>query len=1447
MPLNVLRSPLKSINSNVEVVSPSKNRFIADEKPDLPPPSASASTRPMQLLALSPTKNTVLTQPDAVDEIGNSGSKSRLVIDKLVLTNFKSYVGVQEVGPFHSSFSAVVGPNGSGKSNVIDSMLFVFGFRANKMRQAKLSELIHNSDKHQNLSFCSVDVHFKQVIDKIDYGEDESPVDVVPGEDLVITRKAYRNNSSEYYINGNRSNYTEVTTLLKDQGIDLDHKRFLILQGEVESIAQMKPKAEKENDDGLLEYLEDIIGTAQYKSKIENSLDEVNNLNDVCVEKENRFEIVEKEKDNLEDDKDKALNFLKLDRQLTLKKSVAFQAQIHNRTEKSKENLEKFTKLKERLDEERKINADLHKEIKDLDTKYSECSMKIKDINEQINKLQKKQRQVDKENVRFDEQKKNLNNKIKKSEKMISATNTSLQNANTKLENHLMEQKEYEEELKELQSQLEIEVNELESVRKELSNKTKPFTDEISKIQKELQPWNEKLNAKESQVKVAESNVELIESEFSNFDKEIAAKQDQMEKIVDHGKKLQEQLISLKKEKSKIQKQIEHGTKETKNAEIRLQEMKENLTNTRHKVVDAKNSLSNSQNKSKVLSGLLRLQRSGRISGFYGRLGDLAVIDDQYDVAISTACSQLDDMVVETVEIGQQCIEYLRSQHLGYARFICLNKLRQFRMDPINTPMNCPRLFDLISPKDPKFLPAFYSVLRDTLVAENLNAANRAAYGSNKRYRVVTLDGKLIDTSGTLSGGGNYVHRGGMRTKSNSTYDDAELYTEEDVNHLESELVAKEKHFQVAQDTLREMETALKSLHDRDPEIDVSISKIELEMKSLTTDLASLTKIVEDLNSTKEATIAKLNSDLTDAKDIVTQRKQQLAELKDGASSLENQLEKLEQKIMDIGGVKLKMQKSEVDGINQKIEILNHKSSTTLHSIKKAQNEIKRSEKTLKNSEVELSTTSAELAKIEEEFAKKDTNTAELEKQINKLNDEKESIAEEVDQVKEELGTKKAKINELKSTEIELENSIEKYEAVVRHDKKAIASIKHELDSLEFRDVSHLIGWLDLGIPVKKAAVKEKFNKKKRKRKTRINDDGEEVEVEEEDDVEEESEEDNEHGQTEEIEVDENEEKEEDANKEGQEDNSEGENENDENGTQAESGEYDLSELKELKELFNTTGFPILNEEKISELDLDEVYNEIESIEGELENIRVDVNILEEYGRRASEYHNRKTDLNDAVAEREKLRDYVEELKKKRLNEFMKGFYTISSTLKEMYQMITMGGNAELELVDSLDPFAEGILFSVMPPKKSWKNISNLSGGEKTLSSLALVFALHKYKPTPLYVMDEIDAALDFRNVSIVANYIKERTQNAQFIVISLRNNMFELAQRLVGIYKVQNMTRSVTLKNRDILGNGNGGTDTRGRSSQMVPGSPIRNLSPLRMISQKRSRSPTRSPSQAP
>jgi structural maintenance of chromosome 4 len=176
---------------------------------------------------------------------------------------------------------------------------------------------------------------------------------------------------------------------------------------------------------------------------------------------------------------------------------------------------------------------------------------------------------------------------------------------------------------------------------------------------------------------------------------------------------------------------------------------------------------------------------------------------------------------------------------------------------------------------------------------------------------------------------------------------------------------------------------------------------------------------------------------------------------------------------------------------------------------------------------------------------------------------------------------------------------------------------------------------------------------------------------------------------------------------------------------------------------------PTYTVDELEDMSKDTLKAAIAHLEERTQNASVDLSVLPEYRRRCAEHAARSTDLAEAIAARTAAKSRLDTLRSLRLTGFMEGFSTISLRLKEMYQMITMGGNAELELVDSLDPFSEGILFSVMPPKKSWKNIGNLSGGEKTLSSLALVFALHHYRPTPLYVMDEIDAALDFRNVSI--------------------------------------------------------------------------------------------------
>jgi structural maintenance of chromosome 4 len=105
--------------------------------------------------------------PNILGDTENHSPEPRLTIKSLVLENFKSYAGVQEIGPFHRSFSAIVGPNGSGKSNVIDAILFVFGKQAKTLRLNKVSDLIHNSEQFPNLSSARVTVNFYDTVLKV--------------------------------------------------------------------------------------------------------------------------------------------------------------------------------------------------------------------------------------------------------------------------------------------------------------------------------------------------------------------------------------------------------------------------------------------------------------------------------------------------------------------------------------------------------------------------------------------------------------------------------------------------------------------------------------------------------------------------------------------------------------------------------------------------------------------------------------------------------------------------------------------------------------------------------------------------------------------------------------------------------------------------------------------------------------------------------------------------------------------------------------------------------------------------------------------------------------------------------------------------------------------------------------------------------------------------------
>lgn len=1157
---------------------------------------------------------------------------SRMTITYLTLTNFKSYAGKQMVGPFHSSFSSVVGPNGSGKSNVIDSLLFVFGFRASKMRQGKISALIHNSAQFPDLEFCEVEVHFNEVMDEPTGGST-----VVPNSQLVIARRVFKNNSSKYYINGRTSDFTTVTTLLKGKGVDLDHKRFLILQGEVESIAQMKPKAANEHDDGLLEYLEDIIGTSKYKTPIDEAAVETEQLNEVCLEKSTRVQHVEKERNSLEDKKNKAIAYIRDENELASKQSSLYQIYVAECGDNLQVTDEAIAQIQEQLNGELERHQGSEEEIKSMEKQYKAGSKEYEKLEKSTQGILKEMSQLDKETVKIDEKKKFLANKAKKLEKTYDSSKLGIQDSATQVKNAEDDIARISSETEELEQEMQAEDEELTKIRESLKGKTQGLSDQIAVKQKQLEPWSAKINEKQSSMAVAQSELDILHEKENAGATAIAETEAKISNLQEQQSTKAGELEECKTRRKGAEKELQRLQKQVDQLSAQEPTLKSKLSGARQKADEARASLSATQSQGNVLAGLTRLKEAGRIDGFHGRLGDLGAIDQKYDVAISTACPSLDNLVVDTVEVGQQCIDYLRKNNLGRANFILLDRLPNRNLSTIQTPENVPRLFDLVKSKHGRFLPAFYSVLQNTLVAKDLDQANRIAYGA-QRWRVVTLDGQLIDKSGTMSGGGTRVAKGGMSSKLASDV------SKDQVSKLEVDRDAVEKEYSELQESYREIEGQLHDLQNQVPRLETQAQKLTLELDSIERNIADSQKRIQEIAAEQQFSKADKQQVASLEKSLVSLQKE-IQQIQSQSASIEEEIEELQNKIMEVGGIKLRSQKTKVDGLKEQIDTHNEGLSSAEVAKSKAEKQGKKHEKAYADASAELEKIAADLEQVQEDARNQSKGTSEFRQQAESAQQALEDRKEELQALKAQLDEHIAELNETRGAEVEMRNKLEENQKILLDNQKRLRYWEEKLSKLSLQNVSE---------------------------------DGE---------------------------------------------------------------EHDPEPM------------PQLSRDELEDLNKESLKAAIAGLE-ERTSSSVELTVLAEYRRRVEEHTTRLADLNTALAARETAKKRTDDLRRLRLEGFMEGFSMISMRLKEMYQMITMGGNAELELVDSLDPFAEGILFSVMPPKKSWKNISNLSGGEKTLSSLALVFALHHYKPTPLYVMDEIDAALDFKNVSLIVSLL---------------------------------------------------------------------------------------------
>ncbi|KAG8343051.1 RecF RecN SMC N terminal domain [Trypanosoma vivax] len=1266
---------------------------------------------------------------------------TRLVVRDIDVENFKSYAGKHRIGPFHKTFTAVIGPNGSGKSNVIDSMLFVFGKNARKIRLEKLSELIHVSAAHQNLTYASVTVNFVRVRESLEEQRDPNFRMEEPNSELSIKREVHKSGLSQYFINGVRTAQREVVETLIKQGVDLEHNRFLILQGEVEQIALMKPKAEREGEEGLLEYLDDLIGTNSFAGKISEATKAAEEAQVARLDALDRERKLRAEREALDDAKNSAIAFVTKDNHL--QKILITLCQLRMRT------------LEEKLTEPRRLLKEIDDRIvemrKDVDEKLARklhAEEKLSLCKRELAEVTKERDAARAERDAADKKVEQLRSGADEDNKARRKLEDRIKKVKGEMEKALLQQQDTEREAIIHQQNLEEATQYVEQLQKEYDSRSEELVSLFTPLRQEL---DKKKAAFAPYERAVVEMRELLDTARSRLE----AQQEVELKLKEQLDKLDANMDTHKERAM----QLEHLLKDADNERYKeeLQRLQDTLTGAaerKHSINSAIQEIKSSYREGEADDRAMEFLLSQRsLKGYYGTLRQLGRIDDAYDIAAGVASNAWTFHVVEDRKTASKALELLRVNNVARASMLVLQEVERELKSRMESEFRPPtpkakRLFDLITPINDRFRVAFYHAVGNTLVVRDLSEAREVAFGGAQRHRVVTLRGELAEPGGSITGGGSVPR--GAKLKAARLPQDKEAAKAE-LQRLQAELVEAVEEERVAQEQLNKLRLSQQHLS---PE---QVSRLRVELRSLRVTLESSSQQRAQLLEEMEENEVSNKKRRVALADKVQEAQQNLHVAEKSRDSHQSDVKRLEEELENVGGEGYKL-------LGQELKKQQGRAEAEENALRECRRLSQRLRATRERKETDMAEYVAELQRITEEAERGAAGalpaaiaaTEELTRLYNAV-DARYAKAQSV------IEEAKAAVPEMHKALVEAQKKLGDEERFRQVETAKMADALQELEKFEqkidgceekIKENVELYGWetLELTAPEAVADGQTQAEENKKQVASTAGSDDEVVE---------------EPSGREDVDVEEDVES---------------------VSTQVtERGQVQTADIQSMS--FR------LSPEELSRCDYERSVHLAKSLSEETKLLHgeIDFRAVALWRERDAEYRKGRAQYLSLKEVSDAADRQLQQLKEERRHSFMECFVRVQERLREVYQLLTHGGDADLELVDVNDPF-EGINFVVRPPKKSWKQISNLSGGEKTLSSLALIFSLHDIKPTPIYVMDEIDAALDFRNVSIVANYILRQASGAQFIIISLRNNMFELAHQLVGVCKVMDVARTLVL-----------------------------------------------------
>jgi chromosome segregation protein len=936
-------------------------------------------------------------------------------INKLEMHGFKSFAKKTEL-IFNNTYNCIIGPNGSGKSNILDALCFVLGKSSSKaLRAERSSNLIYNGGKAKNpAKEGAVSIYF-------DNSNKEFPL---TDNFVKVTRIIRQSGQSLYKINDKTVTRQNILDVLSHATVNPDGYN-IILQGDIARIIEVSP-------DERRKIVEEIAGISVYEDKKNKALRELEKVEDSIRE----VEIVMKEKNSyireLKKDRDQALKYKELEEKTAQNKASYLHIQIKRKEADKKDKDSSVEKVQKEID---KHAADIEK----LKAEIAVKNKRIDEINAEIEQKGEKEqvelnKQVEELRVNLATHRTRIEN-CKQQIAQIDNRRDQLKGNMTEIDDRVSNYIAEKEGLEKRKVSVDADLVKMEDAIARIREKND--VEGAHEIEQQVEVLDKK--ADEDQLKIQElreqqqelfREKDRIELQLDNIDEAIA-------KVKNVEKEHKAELEKLKNKKNLFKSMVTDLGKrldddssyasQLNTARGRLQSMMEELSKLQARNISITEALGASNAVTKVLDQKKKFRAFGTVS-------ELGHVQSKYSLALEIAAgNKIKSIVVENDKAAADAISYLKSQKLGIATFLPLNKIRSVNPHPESDALakmsGVHGLASQLVDYDPKFKSVFSYVFGNTLVVDNIDIARKI--GINK-IRMVTLDGDLVEVSGAMHGGyrGRKAGAGAGFREKEVTEDIDKLEADiADTQNVVSELEKRREENEEEIIRLREQKANLegeiiateKSLHLQST--DVGSSRDEKEklinrMEAIDKDIDTMLEQISDVNRVLADTKAekqKLRQKISTMRDPkvlaeLNTYEQKRQELKEESIKLHGQLESIDAQITNIVGPEKARTDTILKQLAKEEEEFKTEIKTLTDNIKAGERELKEKEtiqqkfyKQFKGLFTEKSKLNEIMQKADAQMSSKNEKIRDNERRINAVNLELARIKAELSGLQEEF------------------------------------------------------------------------------------------------------------------------------------------------------------------------------------------------------------------------------------------------------------------------------------------------------------------------------------------------------------------------------------------------------------------------------------------------------------